>query len=177
MIKRETLPSVIVVSDEQIANINKDLETFRRRGLIYQTVGMRRHCPKCLESDHPRMVFPTGDVNSPIMFIADSISQEDLENHAPLSDRNGAIFQVLLEKLAINKDNVYVTSLYKCEHSHEDLSSKFTCVTSALCVEILTVMPKVIVGMGEEVKNVLLALMDYPVQSSSLDDIRNRVHR
>lgn len=177
MIRKEDLPKVLAVTDQQIDSINADLNTFRKRGTIYQAVGMRKHCPQCLASENPKMVFPTGNVNSPIMFITDHISQEDIENRSPLTDADGAIFQFLLEKLGINKDNIYVTSLYKCEHSHEDMASKFVCVTSALCVEILTVMPKVIVGMGEEVKNVLLAVMDYPVQSSPLEDIRNKVHK
>lgn len=177
MIVRESLPELISITDEQLDHINKDLATFKKRGMIYQAIGMRKHCPKCLASENPQMVFPTGDVNSKVMFITDKVSAEDIANRTPLSDSNGAVFQVLLEKLNINKDNVYVTSLYKCEHSHEDLSSKFICATSALCVEVLTVKPKVIVGMGEEVKNILLAIMDYPVQGSSLEDIRNKLHK
>ena len=176
MIVRQNLPDVMKVEDRQIDAVNQSLATFKKRGLIYQAIGMRKHCPKCQAEDFPQMVFPTGDVNSKVMFVTDTLSAEDIANRSPLSDANGAIFRVLLEKLNINADNVYVTSLYKCSHSHEDVSTRLICATSALCVEIDTVRPQVIVGMGEEVKNILLTLMEYPTRGASLENLRRKIH-
>ena len=174
MIERKDLPSIISITDSQIDSINQNLEESSRRSVIYKAALNRVGCSHCEKDSASSRILPVGNVFSPIMFISGETSPEDLRYGAPFSDTNGAIFHVLMEKLNISEKEIYMTSLFKCSHSSKDISASLASVVSSLCVEILTVRPKVIVGVGEKVRDLLFTYLEHPGRQLSLEEMRGK---
>ena len=175
MIQRKDLPSIIGITEEQIASINANLEIAKRRSTIYKASLQTRYCPSCSLEQTSR-ILPFGNPCSSIMFITGESSSEDFSIGTPFSDKEGAIFHVLMEKLNIPEDQIYVTSLFKCVHDKEDIGNALASVVSSLCIEILTIRPKIIVGIGNQVKEILLNYLDYPAHQYSLEEMRGKMH-
>lgn len=91
-----------------------------------------------------------GNKNSKIMFVAFSIKFDLFESTA------GKILQnAIKEGLNLEKDNVYISSLLRCEISQNDaknpaLERSFELCRPYLLEEIRLIKPKIIITLGEE---------------------------
>lgn len=168
------IPNVINVSDEQLNNIGHDIKLFKKRNNIYNTIGMKVPCNYCSMHDSLDTVFPIGNVESKIMFVCDKITKQDIENKTCFTDGANILFQILLEKMGIKKDNIYMTSLYKCLDADE--SCKFICTTNILSYELSIIKPKIVVGLGIDVAKYLFPVMEYKYNVEDIEFIRNRKH-
>lgn len=175
MILRKDLPSIIGISDEQISSINDQLEISKRRATVLKTSLQTRYCKECQEKETGR-ILPFGNPCASIMFITGEASPEDFSTGTPFADKNGAIFRVLMEKLQVPEQSIYVTSLMKCIHDQQNQANALASVVSSLCVELLTVRPKIVVGMGDQVKEILLNYLEYPAHQYSLEEMRGKGH-
>ncbi len=105
---------------------------------------------KCNTKD--RTVFrsiPNGSITSEIMFINKQPTQYDILNMTSCTDAYGVFLSTVLDKLNINREDVYWTDAVKCDKTNgkEDC---MVCINNYLKKEIELVSPKIIICNGLE---------------------------
>ncbi len=108
-------------------------------------------CNRCiLEKIRKNPITGKGNKKAEILFVMDSISQEEDSKGELLSDKNGLYFRKFLEYAKLNLEKCYFTTLTKCS-SHGELieeESRIKC-KEFLIGQIALLNPSYIVTVGE----------------------------
>ena len=108
-------------------------------------------CTKCiLEKTRINPIVGEGNKKAEILFVLDSISEEEDVKQKLLIDRNGKYFKKFLEYSKLDLKKCYFTTLTKCS-SHGNLIEKdsITKCNEFLVAQIALINPKYIVTVGE----------------------------
>ena len=115
-------------------------------------------CAKCvLEKIRIKPIIGEGSKNADILFVLDSISEEEDNKQKLLADKNSEYFKKFLEYSKIDTEKCYFTTLTKCS-SHGNLIEKdsITKCNEFLVAQIALINPKYIVTVGERATKSLL---------------------
>lgn len=90
---------------------------------------------------------PCGSINSKIMIINKMPTQYEACRMHSMCDKNGAFLSLILQKMNVERDSVYITDMIKC-NAQLDESSYNECLNHYLKQEIEIVSPKFIICNG-----------------------------
>ena len=127
-------------------------------------------CTKCiLEKIRIKPIIGEGSKNADILFVLDSISEEEDNKQKLLADKNGEYFKKFLEYSKIDIEKCYFTTLTKCS-SHSNLINEDSILKchEFLIAQIALINPKYVVTVGERATKSFL-------QNEIKEDIRNLV--
>ena len=108
-------------------------------------------CAKCvLEKIRIKPIIGEGSKNADILFVLDSISEEEDNKQKLLADKNGEYFKKFLEYSKIDIEKCYFTTLTKCS-SHSNLINEDSILKchEFLIAQIALINPKYVVTVGE----------------------------
>ena len=115
-------------------------------------------CAKCvLEKVRIKPIIGEGNKNADILFVLDSISEEEDNKQKLLADKNGEYFKKFLEYSKIDIEKCYFTTLTKCS-SHGNIIEQESILqcNEFLITQIALINPKYIVTVGERATRSLL---------------------
>lgn len=116
---------------------------------MYMINGAVRTCNRCaLRAGCKMPVAGMGPVTSPLMIVGENPGEHDVELFAPFAGPSGQILTLILNKLGIDRSEVYITNSVKCYTSqpltHEQAGDCF----HHLLNEIIYIRPRVILALG-----------------------------
>lgn len=109
-------------------------------------------CQLCKLSDtrnHP--VTGEGNLHAKLMFIGEAPGKKEDELGRPFVGRAGNILDQMLNRVGINRSDVFITNIVKCRppgNRMPDLEECCTCMKNYLDREISVIKPKIICLMG-----------------------------
>jgi len=112
----------------------------------------QKGCPSCAQS---KPILGDGDPVAKWMFVFDSPNSRDIEHQKLLTGRQGQLFDSILSALSLDREQVYLSSIFKCPPA-EDIKSGMPQCNDLLLHQIRLVQPKVIVAFGEFVAQSLI---------------------
>lgn len=166
----------IIQSDINSALLNKlkpeDIKTasdFCKKGALRNQLNLsimcKINCNDCVNRCTKGVVIPEGNVNADTMFICEQPTELDGKTNTVMFDAQGRVFTVILDKLGIKRDNVYITPVIKCStKTDNELDLALICSSTYLLREIALVKPTKIIAMGTTAVNItrsLLGELDY----------------
>jgi DNA polymerase len=124
-----------------------------------QLYGLRKsieNCTSCPLSETCSPVAGMQFINSDIMIVGEVPSQEDVDMGIPFAGVGGFILTIILNKLGVKRDSLYLTNMVKCNKAE----GKVTLEEAEQCLhhlynELAIVKPKLIVTLGEAPLRVL----------------------
>ena len=102
------------------------------------------YCPSCAVS---RPVLGEGDRTADWMFIVDAPTTRDIEQQQLLTGRAGQLFDAILHALGHSRDQVYISSVFKCPPVQE-LNVSPQC-DKLILRQVALVQPCMLVAFGE----------------------------
>lgn len=132
---------------------------------------------KCALSKAKGFVIPEGNVTADVMIIGEPPTKLEGDVHTSFFDASGRLITVILDKLGLTRDNIYVTHVTKCYTSEAIDEVHYTCALRFLMREIDLVRPKLIITLGIEAANVLRTYVGDTQEVTELDDVRNRIYK
>lgn len=91
---------------------------------------------------------PCGNINSKVMMINKMPTQYEACRMHSMSDKNGVFLSLILQKMNIERDNIYMTDMIKCNNAQLDEYSYNECLNQYLKQEIKIISPKFIICNG-----------------------------
>lgn len=161
-IKQSDINSILVnrLREEDIKSASDFCKKGALRNRLNIDIMCKSHCDSCINKCSKGIVIPEGNANADIMFVCEQPTELDGQAHTVMFDAKGRIFTVILDKLGIKRDNIYITPIIKCSTQVEDsYDLSLTCSASYLLREIALVKPSKIVAMGTTSVNALRALL------------------
>ena len=158
------------IKDEELALLENSLLASSRKNQILQSLGSRECCSLCPLKNSNSQIMPLGSTLAPLMIIAGAVTELEGQIKVPFYDAKNRFIHVLLDRLKINKEYVYMTTLCKCHQPTRDINTSYGCANNYLMREILIVKPKVIIGLGIDVTRVLFDLLP-PVSKIQVTDV------
>lgn len=101
-------------------------------------------CPECAGADP---ILGSGDECAHWFFLIDAPGKHDLQRQQLLSGRAGQLFDGILQALQLNRQSVYLTSVYKCPQSGKQ--HPVTGCGKLFQQQIRLVQPQLVVALGE----------------------------
>ena len=146
------------MSDEDI-NLTTDLinKEYNYNKLIINLLS-KKECKNhyCICNKYSNIVLPSGNVNSDIMFVLGMPTKIDGEHNTIAYDDYGKMLTIILKRLGISRNDVYITSICKCHCDCNDIYNlSLACSSLYLFNEIQIVKPKKIIAFGIDAINVL----------------------
>lgn len=74
------------------------------------------HCP--LAATRNKSVMGKGNLESPIMFIAEAPGNSEDRDGIPFTGPSGRVFDELLESVGMSREEIYLTNVVKCHPPH-----------------------------------------------------------
>ncbi len=141
-----------------------------REEKLAKMAALREELPKCvlcphLASSRRNVVFGTGDVDSPLLFIGEAPgADEDIEGE-PFVGRAGQLLMKIIAAMGLSREKVFIANILKCRPDTPGQTSgnrpptpqeMQTCYPW-LVKQIEIIQPRVIVALGATAVNALLA--------------------
>ena len=101
-------------------------------------------CQSCARSNP---VLGDGNLEAEWVFVFDAPSAKDVSHQQLLSGRTGQLFDAILDAIGLNRELIYLTSVFKCPPS-QDLSLAAQC-GSIVHRQLQLIKPKVVITLGE----------------------------
>ncbi|MFT5138100.1 MAG: uracil-DNA glycosylase family 4 [Arenicella sp.] len=101
----------------------------------------------CQSCERSNPVLGDGDLEANWVFVFDAPSAKDVSHQQLLSGRTGQLFDAILDAIGLNRELIYLTSVFKCPPS-QDLSLAAQC-GSIVHRQLQLIKPKVVVTLGE----------------------------
>jgi uracil-DNA glycosylase family 4 len=101
----------------------------------------------CQSCERSNPVLGDGDLEANWVFVFDAPSAKDVGHQQLLSGRTGQLFDAILDAIGLNRELIYLTSVFKCPPS-QDLSLAAQC-GSIVHRQLQLIKPKVVVTLGE----------------------------
>ena len=105
----------------------------------------QKHCQSCGVS---QPILGDGNTNAKWMFVFDSPSSRDIQQQQLLTGRVGQLFDAILLALNLKREDVYLTSIFKCPPASDISADKAQCDDIAYH-QVKLVQPEVVVVFGE----------------------------
>lgn len=142
----------------------KDVETafnsIRHDHLKYYDLRKKiESCTACPLSKDCQPVAGAQFASSKVMVIGTAPTKEDVELGIPFAGVDGYILTIILEKLKVNRDQLYVTNVVKCKKDNITIDDAEGCLHH-LYNEIALIEPEVIVTLGQVPAQLLLKSED-----------------
>ena len=113
--------------------------------------GFVDHCSRCeLCRTRNHSVMGKGNLHSPILFIAEAPGRNEDRDGVPFTGRSGELFDRLLEKIEMKREEIYLTNIVKCNppgNRNPHPNEQEACIPY-LKYETLLLRPKIIVCLG-----------------------------
>ena len=101
----------------------------------------------CQSCERSNPVLGDGDLEANWVFVFDAPSAKDVSHQQLLSGRTGQLFDAILDAIGLNRELIYLTSVFKCPPS-QDLGLAAQC-GSIVHRQLQLIKPKVVVTLGE----------------------------
>ncbi|MCI8560458.1 MAG: uracil-DNA glycosylase [Dorea sp.] len=108
-------------------------------------------CTRCsLSQTRNRAVMGYGNLNSPILFIAEGPGRNEDKDGLPFTGRSGEMFDRLLSGINLGRKDIYITNIVKCHPpgNRDPLPAEQEACIPYLKYETLLLSPKIIVCLG-----------------------------
>jgi len=125
-----------------------------------------KHCPSCGLS---QPVLGDGDTSAQWMFVFDSPSSRDVQQQRLLTGRVGQLFDAILFALNLRREDVYLTSIFKCPPASDISLDKAQC-DDVIYHQVKLVQPTIIIAFGEFSAQAMIKSND------DLDQLRKNKH-
>lgn len=109
------------------------------------------HCTHCvLAQTRNKSVMGKGNLESPIMFIAEAPGNSEERDGIPFTGPSGRVFDELLASVGMIRDDIYITNVVKCHppYNRDPLPEEQEACIAYLKYETLLLKPKIIVCLG-----------------------------
>lgn len=105
-------------------------------------------CELCKTRNHP--VMGKGNLNSPILFIAEAPGKNEDRDGIPFTGRSGELFDRLLSEIGMRREEIYLTNIVKCHppNNRDPRQEEQESCIPYLKYETLLLRPKMIVCLG-----------------------------
>lgn len=119
-------------------------------------------CP--LSKGRERIVFGQGNANARLIFIIGHLLEKDESENRPLTGEAGELFDRMLQKMNMTREQIYLTTLVKCKTANhkEPEKNEIEACSPILQEQIGLIAPSAICTMGSLATNALLDL-DLPI--------------
>lgn len=139
-------------------SFDKAMDNINSKNKILTGIGTKSACFGCpYRKEMP--VFPLGDFSSDMMVVSQDLTPLEAKVSTPYYDDYTRMFQILLSRLGIDRNSLYMTTLTKCCNHLSLVDVKYACANSYLMREILVMKPNVILTLGLDSTNVILELL------------------
>jgi len=127
-----------------------DFQAFRE-----EVLGCRR-CGLC--STRTQVVFGTGPVKTPLMFVGEAPGQDEDLKGEPFVGRAGQLLTSTLQKLGVDRSRVFIGNILKCRPpgNRTPAPDEMASCMPWLQRQIATIQPKLICGLGNIAVQTLL---------------------
>lgn len=109
------------------------------------------HCSQCPLSDtRNKAIMGKGDLNSPIMFIAEAPGNSEDRDGIPFTGPSGKVLDDLLKSVELKRQDIYLTNIVKCHppKNRNPLPQEQEACIDYLRYETFMIKPKIIVCLG-----------------------------
>ena len=118
-----------------------------------------KNCKKCKGLNVPDITESApgfGNINSPVMFIGQSLCTACMATQIPFTGGSGLILDEIFNRLRVKKSDLFITNLVHCHppNNRPSTPEEIDNCKVYLEAEIELVNPLLIVGFGNDVKNV-----------------------
>ena len=105
-------------------------------------------CELCKTRNHP--VMGKGNLNSPILFIAEAPGKNEDHDGIPFTGRSGELFDRLLSEIGMKREEIYLTNILKCHppNNRDPKQEEQESCIPYLKYETVLLRPKMIVCLG-----------------------------
>jgi uracil-DNA glycosylase family 4 len=124
-------------------------------------------CQSCARTNP---VLGDGNLEAKWVFVFDAPSAKDVSHQQLLSGRTGQLFDAILDAIGLNREVIYLTSVFKCPPS-EDLSLAAQC-GSIVHRQLQLIKPDVVIALGEFASQTVLRAHENLMHLRS-EDLRN----
>lgn len=166
-----TLKNKLSEEDIEVSS-NCAKRSFLRNNLLFD-IASKRLCDICPELKSNLFTLPEGNVNTEIMFVMDPPSEYDGNTHTTMFDADGRLITVVLDKLGLKRDNIYITHINKC--FSEDSNVPFICGSKFLMKEISIIKPKMLITLGGTAMNVVRAILLNEDKNLDVETVRRKI--
>ncbi len=118
------------------------------------------NCKLCELGINRKPINGSGDTNAEIVFVVDNPNYWENRDGLILTDHAGEVFDKLLKMITLDRKDVYVTSLVKCESTKRLKTKNITACKPYLYKELRTVRPRIIVAMGATIFRTLTGIKE-----------------
>lgn len=143
-----------------LASVNKAMQMSEiRNDLINGCSGTQ--CPICQTEctvDDVFRAIPNGNEKAKVMFVNKTPSQYETLAMLSHCDKASVFLSLILDKMHVDRSDVYLTDIVKCYQQQMDEVSVRTCIEAHLLKEITFVNPEVIVFNGQNGFKTLIEL-------------------
>lgn len=106
-----------------------------------------------------------GPENAKIMIVGYNTSKEDESENTPLVGRNGDLFNTILSKANIKRDDLYITNMIKYVFTEKSINKDALSICKRmLWYEIKSIEPKLIITLGSIASAILLKIPQKTVE-------------
>jgi DNA polymerase len=129
-------------------------------------------CRKCgLCSTRTQVVFGTGPVKTPLMFVGEAPGEDEDKKGEPFVGRAGQLLTNTLKKFGIERSQVYIANILKCRPpgNRTPAPDEMAACMPWLQRQIATIQPKLICGLGN------IAVQTLLVTKTGITKLRGRL--
>lgn len=129
--------------------ISNDLRKYIYEKIKYN-VDSCKSCPLHLSESHTQKVMGEGSLKSPLMLIGEGPGFDEDKKGKPFVGRAGQLLTVILTKLGVNRDHIYITNVIKCRPpgNRTPKDNEIKACSQNLELELKFLAPKVILTLG-----------------------------
>lgn len=119
-------------------------------GNIKTCVNSCRNCPLAFSKSLTQKVMGEGTIKTPLMLIGEGPGFQEDKMGKPFVGRAGQLLTVILTKLGIDRNNIYITNVIKCRppRNRNPKENEIRACSQILDMELKFIAPKVIITLG-----------------------------
>jgi DNA polymerase len=129
-------------------------------------------CTRCsLCSSRTQVVFGTGPVKTPLMFVGEAPGQDEDQQGEPFVGRAGQLLTSTLKKFGVERSQVFIANILKCRPpgNRTPAPDEMAACMPWLQRQIATIQPKLICGLGN------IAVQTLLVTKTGITKLRGRL--
>ena len=131
-----------------------------RQAELEQWKGKCEKCTQCsLYQDREQIVWGEGNPMAKLMFIGDAPEPSDEKESRPFTGETGELFDRMLSKMGLSREQIYITYLLKCAPREGKKPSEemgMNCRELGIFKQIDVIRPSVICTLGSYASSILL---------------------
>lgn len=122
-------------------------------------------------------VIGEGNPDAKIMFIGEAPGEKEALSGRPFVGRAGNVLDELLQKIDLNREDVYITNIVKDRppNNRDPKAAEIECYAPFLMEQIRIIDPVVIVTLGRFAMNFILKQFSLPESGSTIGDLHGQL--